>query len=141
MSYQWRKNGIDISGANKAAYTTPPATADDNGALFSVLVSNGGGNVTSNEASLTVRISPSIITQPANKTVSAGDRARFTVVATGSVPLHYQWRRNGQNIPGAIRSFYTTPPATIEDNGSFYSVVVTNNVGSVTSNDATLTVH
>jgi hypothetical protein len=140
LSYQWRKNGSDISGATKASYTTPATTADDNGALFSVVVSNGGGNATSNNALLTVRRPPSITTQPGSKTVTAGDRARFTVSATGAPPLYYQWRKNGQDINGATRSYYTTPPTSIQDNGSAYSVVVTNNVGSITSNGAILTV-
>ena len=140
LSYQWRKNGSDISGATQASYTTPPTTADDNGALFSVVVTNGGGSVTSNNATLTVRLPPSIITQPADTTVRRGKKAKFTVTATGAAPLQYQWRKNGQNIFGANRASYTTPATTIADNGSRYSVVVTNNVGSLTSNSATLTV-
>jgi hypothetical protein len=141
LSYQWRKNGEDIIGATGASYTTPATTAADNGALFSVMVSNGGGSVTSNNATLTVKLPPSITTQPADTTVAAGRTARFTVTATGAAPLSYQWRKNGQNITGATRAFYTTPPTTIADNGSLYSVVVTNKLGSITSEDATLTVH
>ena len=105
------------------------------------MVSNGGGSVTSNNATLTVKLPPSITTQPADTTVTAGRTARFTVTATGAAPLSYQWRKNGQNITGATRAFYTTPPTTIADNGSLYSVVVTNKLGSITSEDATLTVH
>lgn len=97
--------------------------------------------MTSNNATLTVRLPPSITTQPANRTVFAGKSAKFTVTATGAAPLHYQWRKNGQNIAGATKSSYATPPATLADNGSLYSVVVTNTLGSVTSNNATLTVH
>lgn len=104
------------------------------------MVSNSSGNVASDDALLTVRLSPSIISPPVDKTVTAGDRARFTVGATGAGPLHYQWRKNGQDITGANRSYYTTPSTSIEDNGLVYSVVVTNNVGSVTSSGAILTV-
>src|SRR6266704_1453350 len=46
LSYQWRKNGVNIAGATKASYTTPRTTAADNGALFSVTVSNSVGSVT-----------------------------------------------------------------------------------------------
>jgi len=141
LSFQWLKNGQNITGATSASYTTPPTTAADNGALFSVVVSNGGGSVTSNNATLTVRLPPSITTQPADKSVAAGNRARFIVTATGATPLHYQWRKNGQNIIGATKASYSTPPTTLLDNGTLYSVVVTNNLGSVTSNNATLTVH
>ena len=97
--------------------------------------------MTSNNATLTVKLPPSITTQPASTTVRVGKTAKFTVVATGATPLQYQWRKNGQNIVGATNSSYTTPAATLADNGSLYSVVVTNSLGSVASNNATLTVH
>ena len=54
MSYQWQKNGSNISGATAASYTTPPVTTADNGAQFTVTVSNQAGSVTSNPATLTV---------------------------------------------------------------------------------------
>jgi hypothetical protein len=140
LSYQWRRNDTDISGATHSFYTTPATTAADDGTLFSVTVSNGGGSVTSNNATLTVRLPPSITTQPANTTVKAGKTARFIVSATGAAPLLYQWRKNGQNIVGANKSWYTTLPTTLADNGSLYSVVVTNSLGSANSNNATPTV-
>jgi hypothetical protein len=84
---------------------------------------------------------PTITTQPADTTVRAGQRARFSVVASGTPPLHFQWTKNGVNITGATRASYTTPPATLEDNGSLFAATVTNGIGSVTSNNATLTVH
>ena len=84
---------------------------------------------------------PSITTQPANKTVRVGRRATFSVTATGTPPLYYQWTKNGANITGATNSSYRTPPTTLADNGSLFAVTVTNSNGSVTSNNATLTVH
>jgi hypothetical protein len=81
-----------------------------------------------------------ITTQPANVTVNAGKTARFTVVATGTAPLKYQWKKNGSDISGATRPAYVTPPTTALDNGSVFAVTVSNSVGSVTSNDAILTV-
>jgi Ig-like domain-containing protein len=124
LRYQWRKNGVNITGATSASYTTPPTTAADNGSLFSVVVSNSGGSVTSNNATLTVRIPPTITTQPANKTVNVGQTAKFRVTATGTTPLHCQWMKNGVNITGATSASYTTPPTTAADNGSLFSVVV-----------------
>jgi alkaline phosphatase D len=84
---------------------------------------------------------PYITTQPADKAVRVGRRARFSVIATGTAPLQYQWTKNGVNIPGAMASSYTTPPTTMADNGSLFAVTVTNTIGSVTSNNAILTVH
>jgi Bacterial Ig-like domain (group 2)/PQQ enzyme repeat len=83
---------------------------------------------------------PSITTQPANQTVARGQRATFTVVATGTAPLTYQWKENGAAVSGAMSSTYTTPPTTSSDNGSQFKVVVSNPTGSVTSNAASLTV-
>src|SRR5207247_2891404 len=108
LQYQWRKNGANIPGATNSSYTTPATVATDNGSLFSVVVSNGGGSVTSNNATLTVnKLPPTITTQPANTTVKAGKTAKFTVTATGATPLNYQWRKNGTNITGATKSSYT----------------------------------
>jgi hypothetical protein len=85
-------------------------------------------------------VEPSITTQPASQTVTAGQTATFTVVASGTAPLSYQWQKNGANISGATSSGYTTPTTTTADNNSTFDVVVSNAVGSVTSHTATLTV-
>jgi hypothetical protein len=69
-----------------------------------------------------------------------GETARFRVIATGSRPLHFHWRKNGANIPGANKASYTTPPTVAGDNGSLFSVVVRNSWGSVISHNAILTV-
>jgi hypothetical protein len=134
------KNGVNIAGATATSYTTPPATSADNGSLFSARVSNSGGTVTSNSAKLTVRIPPSITTQPANKTVTVGKTAKFSVTATGTTPFSYQWMKNGVNIVGATKVSYTTPSTVPADNGSLFSVKVSNAAGSATSNNALLTV-
>ena len=141
LNYQWRKNASNITGATKPSYTTPPATRLDNGTLFSVVVSNGGGSVTSNNATLTVNSPPMITIQPNDATVKAGQTAKFSARAIGTSPLVYQWRKNGQDIAGAIKSFYSTPPTTLADDGTVYCVLVTNSLGAVTSNSATLTVN
>jgi hypothetical protein len=142
LHYQWRKNEQNIAGATRANYTTPATTAADNGAQYSVVVTNAIGSATSNSATLTV-ISvtpPTITTQPASRTVRVGQVAKFTVVAAGSPPLAYQWRKNGIDISGANAASYSTPPATSGDNGVAFSVTVTNSAGTVVSDDAILTV-
>jgi hypothetical protein len=104
------------------------------------VVSNSGGSVTSNAAALTVSAAPSITSQPSNRTVVAGQTASFSVTATGTGPLSYQWKKNGTNIGGATSSNYTTPATATGDNGAQFSVAVSNSVGNVISNAATLTV-
>ena len=142
-TYQWRKGGTAISGATSASYTTPVTVGDDNGALFSVVVTNSAGTVTSNNATLTVTAAstaPAITTQPANQSLTVGQTATFTVVATGTPTPTYQWRKGGTAITGATSASYTTPATVIADNGALFSVVVTNSAGTMTSNNATLTV-
>ncbi len=84
---------------------------------------------------------PAITTQPASQTVSAGQTATFTVAATGTPPLSYQWQKNGASVSGATSSSYMTPAATTADNGAQFRVVLSNTAGSVTSGAATLTVN
>jgi len=143
FSYQWMKNGANISGATAASYTTPVTTAADNGAKFNVLVSNSAGSVTSGMATLTVNaatVAPSITSQPTNQSVTSGQTATFSVTATGTAPLSYQWQKNSANISGATAASYTTPATTSTDNGAKFDVVVSNTAGSKTSAIATLTV-
>src|ERR671925_452020 len=144
LSYAWSKNGTAISGATSSSYTTSVTASSDNGAKFVVVVSNSAGSATSNAATLTVNsaaTAPSITTQPANQTVTAGQTASFSVVATGTAPLSYQWQKNGTALNGATSASYTTPATTSSDSGATFVVVVSNSAGSVTSNAATLTVN
>src|SRR5947209_7921948 len=129
LSYQWQKNGANISGATSSSYTTPAATTSDSGSTFDIVVSNSAGTVTSNAATLTVNaaaVAPTITTQSVTQTVTAGQTATFTVVASVTAPLSYQWQRNGANISGATSSSYTTPATTTSDSGSTFDVVVNN---------------
>jgi hypothetical protein len=92
--------------------------------------------VTSNAAS----IAPTITAHPADVTVTAPTVAIFTVAATGTAPLVYQWRKDGAAIDGATGASFTLDPTAVSDSGP-YDVVVSNGAGSVTSATATLTVN
>jgi acid phosphatase len=83
---------------------------------------------------------PSIAAEPANQTVKIGQTTSFTVAATGTAPLSYQWQKNGAALSGATSPSYTTSPTMSSDNGAQFTVVVSNSAGSVTSNAARLTV-
>ena len=141
LTYQWKKGGFPIGGATSSSYTTPATSFADNGSQFTVTVSNSAGNVTSNAATLTVNAGPLIVVQPANQTVTAPAAATFSVSATGSAPLSYQWKKGGVDIGGANASSYTTPATVVGDSGSVYSVYVSNPFGNVLSGNATLTVN
>jgi hypothetical protein len=140
LSYQWKQNGAPVGGATSASYTTPATVASDNGASFTVTVTDISGSVTSNAATLTVNGPPSITGQPASETVPAGQTATFSVTASGSGTLTYQWKKGGAAISGATSSSYTTPATTTTVSGTQFTVTVTNSSGSITSNTATLTV-
>lgn len=142
LSYQWTRGGADIAGATAANYTTAATTLTDNGASFTVRVTNPAGSVTSTAATLTVSTptpAPVITTQPASQTVVAGQPATFAVTASGT-GLGYQWSRAGATLAGATTASYTTPVTTLADSGATFQVRVSNSSGQVDSAVATLTV-
>jgi len=81
---------------------------------------------------------PTITTQPATTSVKVGNTATFTVAAWGATALKYQWYKNNGIINGATAAKYTTPATTINDNGAYFYVIVSDKAGSATSNYATL---
>ncbi|WP_336047095.1 S-layer homology domain-containing protein [Solibacillus ferritrahens] len=141
LSYQWKKDGVDIVGATSASLTLNNVQASDVG-NYSVVVTNTVGHVTSNAATLSVTpapVAPTIGTQPSNQTITAGGSATFTIIATSDTSLSYQWKKDGVDIVGATRASLTINNVQAGDAG-IYAVVVTNAVGNATSNAAILTV-
>ena len=138
LAYQWLKNGAAIAGANTATLTLNNVSSAD-AANYSVTVTNAVGTATSTAATLTVLVAPSITTPPASASVVQGNPAAFSVTATGTAPLNFQWLKNGVPISGANSNVLTLAAVTTNDAAN-YSVVVTNSVGSLASSSATLTV-
>lgn len=85
-------------------------------------------------------VPPTIVQDPANATVTEGQTATFSCLATGTLPITYQWQQNNVDIPGATNTSYTTPALTLTDNGATFRCITTNAFGNATSNSATLTV-
>ncbi len=143
LTYQWRKEGSNITGANSSTYTTPPVKLADNNTAFDCIITNSVGSVTSSSASLIVNaVSPQITAHPADVTVDDGGNATFSVSATGSEPLSYQWRRNGVDISGEISTSLTISLVSYSsDNGAQFDCVVSNIADTVTSNPAVLTIN
>ncbi|HJV91019.1 MAG TPA: immunoglobulin domain-containing protein [Holophagaceae bacterium] len=123
-TYQWKRNGADVSGATGASYTTPASTAADNNTVYSVTVQNSGGAVTSGFATLHVSY-VLVTTQPSGATVAPGQPATLFVVASGSGTLSYQWTKDGAELPGATGASYTITAAALTDTGA-YACKVTN---------------
>lgn len=137
--YQWNVNGTDLIGATNASLTITNVQAVDAGGYF-VVVTNFGGSVTSQVATLTVNILAGITTQPLSQTVAAGFNVNFSVVPSGTAPFAYQWTFNGTNLVGATNSTLTLNNVHTNNAGN-YAVVVTNAAGSATSSSAMLTVN
>jgi len=143
-TYQWRRNGVGIAGATNSTYVTQE---DDIGTQVSCLVTatNGAGavSVASNALVIVAAGAPQITVQPTNQNSSVGSTATFSLTATGTPAPTYQWQKNAgagwSNISGATSASYTTPTLVEADNADLFRCVVTNNAGSVTSNEVTLT--
>jgi len=84
-------------------------------------------------------IAPFITTQPQSQTIFSGTSVQFGVTAQGTAPLRYQWRFNGTNLIGATNAVLPRPVVSSADAGN-YHVVISNSIGSATSQIAALTV-
>ena len=138
LNYQWFFGTSPVpsgTGSSLVLTNVQPGQAGS----YSVVVSNAYGSATSSNALLTVY--PVIITsQPARyRVVLVGWATSFTVVASGSPPLNYQWSRDGTNIPGATVTSLTLTNIQPADAGT-YSVCVSNSFGSTNSDPAILSV-
>ena len=138
LIYQWQFNGAPLAGATDPSLTLANVTAAQNGNYFMV-VTNLVGSVTSATAVLTVTAPPVITQQPQNQVTNPGVNVTISVTAAGAGPLAYQWLFDGTSLAGA------TAPSLILTNaqpvqGGVYSVIVTNQFGSVLSSNAVLVV-
>jgi parallel beta-helix repeat protein len=140
LTYQWTKNSAAISGATSSTLQLSSVTSANAG-NYAVVVSNPYGSLTSVSASLTVTagVAPSITTQPQSQTVAANGNVTFSVVASGTAPLSYQWTKNSAAISGATSSTLQLSSVNSANAGN-YAVTVTNTYGNITSASATLTV-
>ena len=139
LSYQWYFNGTLIEGAINSSYSIASVRAANVGD-YVVIVSNGAGSVTSQIAHLDVMpmLPPTLVTNPTSITVYEGDNAEFSVVAEGQ-ELTYQWYFNETLIEGATDSKIVITEVVEQDAGS-YTVAVSNEKGTVTSQPANLNV-
>lgn len=138
ISYQWRKGGIDVPGAESATYTIATVTSGDAGS-YDCVVTASCGSATSNPATITVDTPPVISTEPASIRLCLGGSESMGVVAGGSTPLTYQWRKGGMPISGETSSTLNLSLAS-SATGGVYDCVVTNTCGSATTQQATVTV-
>ena len=135
LSFQWRKNGVPLSGENAPGLVLV-VDANSTG-FYDVVVTNPLGSVTTPSAVLTALVPPVITSQPSNQNMSIGSTAFFTVTATGP-NLTYQWRKNGSNISGQTGSMLIVSNVQKANEG-VYDVLVKNSFGAVLSDPVWLT--
>jgi len=127
--YQWRKDGVEIPGADTSSYTIDAVDASHLGS-YDVLVATSYGTAYSDPAVLTINLYLPVVTnQGANRRVlNPGDSLNLSVTATGTGALRYRWLRNGLPISGATSDTYILGAVTLADNG-WYSAEVTDDNG------------
>lgn len=140
-TYQWKKDGVVISGATGATYTSSSLT---NGASITLVMTSSldagcltASAITSNAKVVSISTPAVITSQPTNLNLCPNTTATFSVTATGT-GLTYQWKKNGTIIPGATSATYAINNIAAGNTGA-YSVVVSNTCGSVSSLNANLT--
>ncbi|MCX7937523.1 MAG: immunoglobulin domain-containing protein, partial [Chlorobi bacterium] len=138
LTYQWRRNGTNITGATQATLALSNITQAQAGSYDCVVGGACGQPVTSNTAVLTISPQTTITAHPQSTTVCQGASVTFTVAATGN-NLRYQWKKGTQDIAGATNTTYTIATVALADTG-FYSCTVSGDCGSPTSNQAQLQV-
>ncbi len=131
ISYQWSKNGSQIAGATTDSYIIPAAKLADAGS-YRVRVSNACGSIESNPAVLTVSSKPVVEIEPLDEIACEGSEVLLNALASGTEPLNYQWKKNGENITGANTNRYLISSILPTDEGD-YSLAVSNICGMAES--------
>ncbi len=138
LQYQWKKDGTVIPGATGTTYSVFNAATTDAG-TYNVTVTGDCTPSINASAKLTITSAAKITTQPIDVSVCEGERATFTVVATGAVS--YQWRKNGVNISGATNASFSISSVNPSDASSYECVVTGGCPPNETSVKAKLTVN
>ena len=139
FTYQWKFNGVAITGATNQSYTIG-AASPSNAGNYTVVIKNSSGPVTSSPAALTVNTTPVLTASPVGEIVDYGEAVTFTTAATGGEPKTYNWYVNGALVAISTSPDYTVNQASTASVGN-YQVAVVNSYGAVTSTIAVLKVY
>jgi hypothetical protein len=129
LAYQWRFNGRDLPGATATNLVLTNAQLAHAGA-YTVWVTDAVGTLISQPAFITVVERPAIVVQPAPayQEVLIGGTLSLRVVATGTPPLSYRWRRGTSTVTGQTNATLLLTNLQPSQAGT-YTVVITNVAG------------
>jgi len=140
LRYQWLFNGSILNGATSSTLVIQNVKPSDAG-QYQVSVLNPFGSAVSTAGTLTVLIAPKITQHPVDQRINEGANATFAVIGVSVVPpLRYQWYRDGQSIPNGTNFFLTLNNVVSDVDDGDYSVVISDNNGTVASSSGRLTV-
>ena len=133
MTFQWKKDGVELAGGNSQQLYRGPVTPADNG-TYTLTVSNLAGTATSSAVSVVVQeaAAPAIYNFPAGLEVDYGQSISIWTTVVGTSPLTIQWRKDGVLLPNETSSYFNRSYVTTADSGD-YTMTVINQVGSITS--------
>ncbi|MGA2296589.1 MAG: immunoglobulin domain-containing protein, partial [FCB group bacterium] len=147
LTYQWIANGVAISDGNSYQGTTTPsltivsATSAESGTYSCVITAHPGGKtLTTNDVYVSVKLKPTIATQPAaTVALKVGAKLELVVAANGNPPLTYQWYKDNAPISTQTLATLTIDSVVINDAGNYYCIVK-NDCGEVKSEQSTVAV-
>ncbi len=138
LRFQWRLNGLNLTGATNRTLTISNFQAGNVG-TYNIFVYNSGGAVLGTNFTLGGRTPLQITVQPISRVVLTGQTTNFTVAAVGTGTLRYQWRLNGVNVANATNPTLTLVNIQSTNQGT-YTAVVMDAFDTMVSQPATLTI-
>ena len=140
LSYQWFKDGQAIADALSRELTFVDLQASDQ-ASYGVEVTNGKGKARSRDVAVRLQlIAPTITREPEDKVVDEGDPLSLSIEASGTVPMTFEWWKDGSVIPGATLPTLSIPATKALDSGS-YQALVRNAAGTASSQTVSVRVN
>jgi sugar lactone lactonase YvrE len=147
-TFQWRKDGVAIPGATTATLTLSASNLPtwssslplaniqpSNLGSYTLVATNLAGTTISSPAVIQFTPPPTFAAQPASQTVAPSANVTLTATATSTVPITYQWQKDGQNIAGATTSSLVLSNIQAANLG-YYTLIATNAIGSTNSSAA-----
>lgn len=130
LTYQWKKNGTNITGATSSSLSIAAVNPADTGNYTVTVSGKCPGPQTSNPINLRFTTAPIFVNPPRDTTVCLGETVQFTAIANGN-DITYQWRKDGKNIENAVGNSLAVIHVTAAEAGN-YDVIAKNSCNLTT---------